>query len=105
MSGSTRYPRSVDIKDGVARLDLMTPAMEAEVLQFANTLAVHDLLFLRRDITQAKVLSAWANQIQSGEITSLIAREGEQILGCSAVVMDKHSTRNRAGKTHRPNDT
>jgi len=91
MSESTRYPRSVDIKDGSVTLDLMSPAMEEEVLTFANTLPGHDLLFLRRDITQPKVLSAWAAQIESGEITSLIAREGDDMLGCSAVVVDKHS--------------
>lgn len=91
MSESTRYPRSVDIKDGSVTLDLMSPAMEEEVLTFANTLPGHDPLFLRRDITQPKVLSAWAAQIESGEITSLIAREGDDMLGCSAVVVDKHS--------------
>ena len=91
MSDSTRYPRTVDVKDGSATLDLMTPAMEQEVLSFAGTLPPHDLLFLRRDITEPKVLSAWSAQIDSGEITSLIAREGDDMLGCSAVVVDKHS--------------
>ncbi len=60
MSESTRYPRTQEIKGGDVSLDLMTPEMEAEVLTFANTLDPHDLLFLRRDITQPKVLSAWS---------------------------------------------
>ena len=91
MNDSVRYPRTIELKNGSATLDLMTPDAEQEVLSFANTLPAHDLLFLRRDITQPKVLSAWAAQIESGEITSLIARENEQMLGCSAVVVDKHS--------------
>ena len=92
MSDSTRYPRTVEIKDGKATLDLMTPAAEAEVLAFAHTLPPHDLLFLRRDITEPKVLSAWAQQIETGEITSLLARdEAGEILGCTAVVQDEHS--------------
>ncbi len=91
MSESTRYPRTVEIRDGNATLDLMGAGMEEEVLAFANRLPGHDLLFLRRDITQPKVLSAWAAQIESGEITSLIARDGDDMLGCSAVVVDKHS--------------
>lgn len=91
MSTSSRYPRTVEIKQGNATLEMMTPAMQDEVLAFANTLPTHDLLFLRRDITEPKVLSAWGQQIESGEITSLIAREGTQMLGCTAVVVDKHS--------------
>jgi len=92
MSDSTRYPRTVEIKDGTASLDLMTPAAEDEVLAFANNLPPHDLLFLRRDITEPKVLSAWARQLETGEITSLLARnEAGEIIGCTAVVQDEHS--------------
>jgi len=92
MTESTRYPRAVEIKGGRANLSLMAPADEAEVLAFAQTLPPHDLLFLRRDITEPKVMSAWSRQIQSGEITSLLARDDNgQILGCTAVVMDEHS--------------
>lgn len=92
MTESKRYPRDVEIKDGSVTLDLMLPSAEDEVLAFANQLPPHDLLFLRRDITQPKVLAAWARQIESGEITSLIARDPDgQILGCTAVVRDEHS--------------
>ena len=91
MSESTRYPRTQEIKGGDVSLDLMTPEMEAEVLTFANTLDPHDLLFLRRDITQPKVLSAWSKQLETGEITSLIARSDGKILGCTAVVRDERS--------------
>jgi len=92
MSDSTRYPRTVEIKDGTASLNLMTPAAEDEVLAFANNLPPHDLLFLRRDITEPKVLSAWARQLETGEITSLLARnEAGEIIGCTAVVQDEHS--------------
>jgi L-amino acid N-acyltransferase YncA len=92
MTESNRYPRTVDIKDGTATLEMMTPAAEAEVLAFAKTLPSHDLLFLRRDITEPKVLSAWAQQLQTGEITSLLARdEAGKMLGCTAVVRDELS--------------
>ena len=92
MSDSKRYPRAVEIKDGNANLELMTASAEAEVLEFAKSLPPHDLLFLRRDITEPKVLSAWAKQIESGEITSLLAKDDSgAILGCTAVVQDEHS--------------
>ena len=91
MSESTRYPRALELKGGDVSLDLMTPDMEDEVLAFANQLDPHDLLFLRRDITQPKVLSAGSKQLETGEITSLIARSDGQMLGCTAVVRDERS--------------
>lgn len=92
MTESKRYPHAVEIKDGTATLELMTPAAEAEVLAFAKILPPHDLLFLRRDITEPKVLSAWAKQLETGEITSLLARnEAGEMLGCTAIVRDEHS--------------
>jgi len=91
MTESTRYPRSVDIKNGEVVLELMTASRENDVLGFARSLPTHDLLFLRRDITQPKVLSAWVRQIEAGEIVSLLARSNEQVLGCTAVVRDEHS--------------
>jgi RimJ/RimL family protein N-acetyltransferase len=92
MTESTRYPRTLEIKDGAVTLELMTEAAEGEVLAFAKTLPPHDLLFLRRDITQPRVLNAWARQLETGEITSLLARAADgQMLGCTAVVRDEHS--------------
>ncbi len=91
MTESTRYPRTVSIKDGEVVLDLMTAASEAAVLAFAQSLPSHDLLFLRRDITQPKVLAAWVAQLEAGEIVSLLASSGDEIVGCTAVVHDEHS--------------
>lgn len=83
-----RYPRSVTHRDGTVVLRLMTASDEAAVLQ---QLPVHDLLFLRRDITQSKVLSAWIRDIEAGDITSLLALDGDKVLGCTAVVRDQKS--------------
>ncbi len=91
MNDTSRYPRELDIRDGRTSLTLMTATDGEAVLAFAQSLPIHDLLFLRRDIRQAKVVAAWLDQIDRGEITSLIAREGDVILGCSAVVVDRHS--------------
>ena len=91
MTESTRYPKTVNIKDGEVVLELMTPASEAAVLAFAQSLPTHDLLFLRRDITQPRVLAAWVAQLEAGEIVSLLASSADEILGCTAVVRDEHS--------------
>jgi RimJ/RimL family protein N-acetyltransferase len=86
-----RYPRKIDTERGAITLRVMTPADEGAVLNFARSLPPHDLLFLRRDITNEKVLSAWVRQLEAGEITSLLAFDGDEIVGCTAVVTDAHS--------------
>lgn len=87
----SRYPRTVTYGDSEVLLRLMTRDDEPRVLEFARSLPPHDLLFLRRDITQPKVLSAWVNEIEAGSITSLLALQGDDLLGCTAVVRDEHS--------------
>jgi N-acetylglutamate synthase-like GNAT family acetyltransferase len=86
-----RYPRTVEVARGEVSLALMSRDDETAMLAFAGQLPVHDLLFLRRNITHPKVLSAWSSEIESGSIVSLIAREAGDIIGCSAVVRDELS--------------
>jgi len=61
------------------------------VLDFARKLPAHDLLFLPRNISQPKVLSAWINEIERGDITSLLAVKDGKVVGCSALVRDPYS--------------
>ncbi|MBK7284685.1 MAG: GNAT family N-acetyltransferase [Sphingomonadales bacterium] len=58
------------------------------VKAFAQSLPAHDLLFLSRDIKQPKVISAWLNSIADGEISSLVAMEGDKVVGTTAIVRD-----------------
>src|SRR4029077_11256990 len=69
----------------------MSRADEAAVLAFAQKLPTHDLLFLPRNISQPKVLSAWINEIERGDIASLLAVNGGKVVGCGTVVRDSHS--------------
>jgi hypothetical protein len=59
---------------------------------------VHDLLFLRRDIRQPKVLTAWMDAIKRGALTSLVARVGTAMVGCSAIVVDEMSWSRHVGE-------
>ncbi|MGB6634847.1 MAG: GNAT family N-acetyltransferase, partial [Bradyrhizobium sp.] len=70
MSETRSYPRRVATEAGEIEFRLMTRADEAAVLKFAKALPTHDLLFLPRNISQPKVLSAWINEIERGDITS-----------------------------------
>jgi RimJ/RimL family protein N-acetyltransferase len=70
---------------------MMGPADEAAVLAFAQALPAHDLLFLPRNISEPKVLSAWVKEIERGAITSLLAVKDGRVVGCGTLVRDLHS--------------
>src|SRR3974390_3782901 len=91
MSDKRTYPRHVKTDAGDIEFRLMSRADEAAVLAFAQKLPTHDLLFLPRNIGQPKVLSAWINEIERGDITSLLAIRDGKVVGCSALVRDRHS--------------
>ena len=91
MSAEARWPRSLTLADGAVLIERMTPAVQAEVAAFGDALPRHDLLFLRRDITEPKVMAAWMKDLEAGTIHSLLARRDGVLLGCSAVVTDPHS--------------
>jgi RimJ/RimL family protein N-acetyltransferase len=91
MSETRSYPRRVKTDGGDIEFRLMARADEAAVLAFAQKLPTHDLLFLPRNISQPKVLSAWINEIERGAITSLLAVKGDTVVGCGTLVRDPHS--------------
>lgn len=81
-------PRTLKLPGGDVLLRAFAPGDEAAVLGFAAALPEHDLLFLTRDITQAKVVSAWLRDVEDGTIVSLLALKGPKVVGTSAVVRD-----------------
>src|SRR6195952_3485190 len=91
MSETRSYPRHVKTDAGDIEFRLMAQADEAPVLAFAQKLPTHDLLFLRRNISEPKVLSAWVKEIERGAITSLLAVRGGAVVGCGTLVRDPHS--------------
>ena len=91
MSETRSYPRHVKTDAGDIEFRMMARSDEAAVLAFAQKLPTHDLLFLPRNISQPKVLSAWINEIERGAIVSLLAVKGGKVVGCGTVVRDPHS--------------
>ena len=85
------YPRQIMTDAGAIDFRLMGAADEAAVLDFARQLPTHDLLFLPRNISEPKVLSAWVKEIERGAITSLLAWKGDKVVGCGTLVRDPHS--------------
>jgi RimJ/RimL family protein N-acetyltransferase len=86
--GHARLPRSIALDGETIELRLMGAADEAAVMAFAQAASTHDLLFLARDITHPKVVKAWIRDIEAETITTLLAWQGERIVGCAAIVRD-----------------
>jgi len=91
MTETRSYPRHLKTDAGDVEFRMMARADEAAVLDFAKNLPTHDLLFLPRNISQPKVLSAWINEIERGDITSLIAVKDGIVVGCGTLVRDPRS--------------
>jgi RimJ/RimL family protein N-acetyltransferase len=89
MSSEIRsYPRHVKTDAGDIEFRLMSQSDEAAVLAFARALPVHDLLFLPRNISEPKVLTAWIKEIERGSIISLLAVKAQTVVGCGTIVRD-----------------
>lgn len=85
------YPRRVKTDGGELEFHLMAQADEAAVLAFARELPIHDMLFLPRNISEPKVLSAWVREIERGSITSVLAVRDGAVVGCGTIVRDPFS--------------
>ncbi len=90
-SDTRSYPLHVATEAGDIEFRMMGPADEAAVLAFAQALPAHDLLFLPRNISEPKVLSAWVKEIERGAITSLLAVTDGKVVGCGTLVRDPYS--------------
>lgn len=64
------------------------PADRDAMLAFAGSLPEHDLLFLGRDLRHPRVVEAWLGAIEEGWIDSLVAVDGEKLVGTAALVRD-----------------
>ena len=79
------YPRAVNLNGRSMTLRYLTPADASAALAFARALPAHDLLFLRRDITQPEAIDIWMNAIQRGRITSVLAESDGVVQGYATV--------------------
>lgn len=92
------YPRVADHGDHQIELRFMTPNDEEAVLGFGRSLPTTDLLFLRRDITEPKVVAAWARDVAEDRIVTVLALKNGTIVGCAAIVTDEHSWSRHVGE-------
>lgn len=82
------YPKTVECGGRPIILRDFETADLGAVRDFTAGLPAHDLLFLARDIQHPKVISAWLDAIADGTIQSLLALDGDKVVGSTAIVRD-----------------
>lgn len=92
------YPRTIACTGGDVEVRFLKPGDEAALLAFAQRLTAHDLLFLRRDISQPKVVSAWMQATAADRIVTLLALRGDSVVACATVVVDDLSWSRHVGE-------
>jgi L-amino acid N-acyltransferase YncA len=79
------YPKTVKLGGVPVTLRYMTAADGPAVLAFARALPAHDLLFLRRDITQPDAVESWVRALERGTITTVLAERDGAVHGYAMI--------------------
>jgi RimJ/RimL family protein N-acetyltransferase len=69
------FPKTIELKGIPTTFRLMTAEDSAQILAFARQLQAHDLMFLRRDITQQTSIDNWIRDIESGLMHTILAEQ------------------------------
>jgi L-amino acid N-acyltransferase YncA len=85
VEGIREYPATLQIKGGEVTLRYMGAGDAAAMLEFARSLPEHDLLFLRRDITQPEAIERWVQRVEQGVTTTLLAEREGKIVGYATI--------------------
>ncbi len=81
----SRLPRRVSVGRRRPTLRLMETSDRDQLLRFARALPERDLVFLRRDITREDVIDEWVDDIAKGDVTTVLAISGSEVLGYATV--------------------
>ena len=82
------FPATVKLSGGEVLLRPMEAHDRVAMLAFANALPPHDLLFLRRDITQPDVVDEWIRDVESARYLTILALKDDEIVGYATVASE-----------------
>ena len=102
MAGTGVVKRTYPWQTTISELEITFRLMEISdrdgILTFARSLPDHDLLFLRIDITEPKVIDEWVENIDKGRTITVIAEGGGEILGYASLHREAVSWRRHVGE-------
>jgi L-amino acid N-acyltransferase YncA len=80
------YPRSITLDNNTPiSLRLMTPADADRIVAFARALPEEDLLFLRGDITDPKIVARWVENLETGRTITVVAEASGDLAGYASL--------------------
>ncbi len=79
------YPAQIALGEATLTLRLATAADQEALLAFARELPEHDLLFLRRDITNPDHVRAWLELVEEGQYVTVLGLRGDEVVGVATV--------------------
>ena len=83
------YPAAISLEGVTLTLRFLERGDREAMLDFARQLPVHDLLFLRRDITEPSNVDQWIMDIEEGYYTTIAAVKDDMIVGYTSVATDR----------------
>lgn len=81
-NGGRTYPREAAIKQGTVTLRKAKKSDRDGLLAMARALPQHDLMFLRRDLTEPAVVEEW---LADSRLTILLAELGGEVVGYASI--------------------
>ena len=82
---NSNYPLNLDMNGTECVLRSMTTEDGPALLEFAQNLPVHDILFMRRNIAEQAGIDKWVNDIRDGRVHSVIAIVNDEVVGYSTI--------------------
>ena len=79
------YPREVQVNGETVRIDLMSSYDRPKLQVLAQVVPEHDLLFMHRDITSPRALDAWIDDLERGDLATVLAEENSAVLGYATI--------------------
>ena len=80
------YPWQTSVGGVEMTLRLMEPSDRDTILNFGRSLPDHDLLFLRSDVTDPKVIDEWVENLKKGRTITVMAEgDGGDLLGYASL--------------------
>ncbi len=83
------YPAAIALDGDTLTLRFLERGDRDVILDFARRLPSHDLLFLRRDITDPESVDQWIEDIEEGYYTTIAAIRDDTIVGYASVATDR----------------
>jgi L-amino acid N-acyltransferase YncA len=82
------YPREMKVGDDrTVALRLMKKSDRDGMVDFARSLAPDDLLFLRKDITDPRIVDEWVRDIERGRTVTVVAEKDDELLAYGSLLL------------------